>query len=72
MDKRMKVLVVGSAHLLKNNQGEYFSQAIYNNAFFERYLQVFRQMKFIGKVRYVDEVDETKFLKISVPNLEIC
>lgn len=67
----MKVLVVDNTHLICTKDNEYYSPSIYSYGFYKRYLNVFDEVKIIGKTKHVDVVDEKAYLKISGPRLEV-
>jgi glycosyltransferase involved in cell wall biosynthesis len=67
----MKVLVVGSAHIYKTPDGKYYSPSVYTNEFFQRYLNVFDEVRFIAKTKYVEEIDGSKFAELTCKGLEI-
>lgn len=70
--KKTKALIVDAAHLFKDKEGNYFAPTIYDNAFLARYLEVFDTIKFMGKVREMQETDESRYIKIDTPKVEIC
>lgn len=67
----MKVFVVGNAHLYKDENGDYYSPSIYSYDFLKRYLNVFEDVKFAGKVRSAEGVDFGGCNKVNGPNVEI-
>lgn len=67
----MKLLVVGNAHLVKDNQGRYYSASVYNYHFFQRYLAVFDSVRFVGKTQHVDTADGTRYARVDGPGVEI-
>lgn len=67
----MKVLVVGNVHLICTKDNEYYSSSVYSYDFYKRYLNIFDEVKVIGKTKHVDSVDEKAHLKISGPQLEV-
>lgn len=67
----MRVFVVDNVHIVKDRNAVYYSPSIYNYSFLERYLKVFDEVRFIGKVKYVDEVDSTKYNILSGKHVEI-
>lgn len=67
----MKLLLVDNAHLFKDVSGCYYTPSIYNDDFFQRYLSVFDSVRFVAKVRKVNEVDCQKMLKITDSRVEI-
>jgi glycosyltransferase involved in cell wall biosynthesis len=58
----MKLLLVDNAYLLKDKIGNYYSNGIYNNEFFMRYLKVFDELIFVCKVIQVDEVNPVNLI----------
>lgn len=71
MVEKLKLLLVDNIHLYKTPNGIYYTPSIYNYEFFQRYLNVFDKLKLVSKVKYVDKIDENKYLKVTRDNLEI-
>jgi glycosyltransferase involved in cell wall biosynthesis len=67
----MKVLVVDNAYIYRTPDGKYYTPAIYGYDFFQRYLNVFEEVRFAAKTKHVDSIDVSKHLLVSGPNLEI-
>ena len=67
----MKLLLVDNVHLYRDRQGRYYSPSIYSYAFLQRYLTVFEEVRFIGKVRPLNEADKTGYLLVSGAGVEI-
>lgn len=67
----MKVLVTDNAHLYKTPDGKYYTPSIYNYEFFQRYLEVFEEVRFASKTKYVENIDETKNILVTCEGLEI-
>jgi glycosyltransferase involved in cell wall biosynthesis len=67
----MKVLVTDNAHLYKTPDGKYYTPTIYSYEFFQRYLNVFDEVRFVAKTKNVDSIDTTKYLLVSGDRLEI-
>lgn len=67
----MKVLIVENAHFIRTKDGKYYTPSIYSYDFFKRYLNVFEEVKCMGKTKYVDEIDKKKYLKVSGPGIEV-
>lgn len=67
----MKVLVIDNSHFYKTPNGNYYTPSIYNNDFFQRYLEVFEEVRFVAKTKYVDEIDESKYIFVNIKGLEI-
>ncbi|WP_284036361.1 glycosyltransferase [Neobacillus sp. 114] len=67
----MKVLVTDNAHLYKTPDGKYYTPSIYSYEFFKRYLNVFDEVRFVSKTKYVDTIDTSNFLLVSGKGLEI-
>lgn len=55
----MRLLLVDNVHLFKDRHGNYYSKSIYNDAFLNRYLNVFTSLHIISKVRLINDIDET-------------
>lgn len=68
---KTKVLVVDNAHLYKTPDGKYYTPSIYSYDFFQRYLNVFEEVRFAAKTKCVDQIDISKYLLVSGDNLEI-
>ena len=67
----MRVLVTENAGLYKTPDGKYYAPTIYCSEFFQRYLRVFDQVRFLAKTRYVDSIDKSRYLPIECKNLEV-
>jgi len=67
----MRVLVTDNAHIYKNKKGEYFTPSIYGEYFFNRYLNVFEEVRFLCKTKYIENLDTSELIKINCKNLEI-
>ena len=67
----MKVLVVGNVHIYKTLDGKYYTPSVYGYDFFKRYLNVFEEVRLAAKTKHVDNIDVSKHLLVSGPNLEI-
>jgi glycosyltransferase involved in cell wall biosynthesis len=67
----MKVLVTDNAHLYRTIDGKYYTPSIYGYEFFQRYLNVFDEVRFVSKTKHVDSIDKEKFLLLSCEGLEI-
>lgn len=50
----MKILLVDSIHLYKNENGQYFTPSIYNSVFLNRYYNVFGKFSIIAKTKKSD------------------
>lgn len=57
----MKVFVVDNVHMIKDLEGNYYSPSIYDYNFLKRYLKVFDEVQFIGKVKKVVDLDREKY-----------
>lgn len=66
----MKVFVIDNVHITKDKNGVYYSPTIYDYSFLQRYLTVFDEVKFIGKVKY-EEVVGPNYRVLSGSNVEI-
>ena len=67
----MKVLVTDNAHLYKTPDGKYYTPTIYSYEFFQRYLNVFDEVRFVAKTKHINSIDTTKYLLVSGDRLEI-
>lgn len=67
----MRVLVVDNVHLYKDKEGQFYSPSIYNYNFLKRYLNAFEEVRFVGKVQHVDDIDKNKFNLVSGDGVEI-
>lgn len=67
----MKVLVVSNIHLVKDNNGNYYSSSVYSYDFFKRYLEVFDEVKIVGKTKLISTVDLENYKRVNGPNIEI-
>lgn len=66
----MKLLVVDNIHLIRSPSGKYYSKVIYDNEFWQRYLNVFDRVRIVGKVKQV-EYEPTNMSEISNPRIEV-
>lgn len=66
------LLLVANARLYKDDAGRYYSDGIYSNSFFRRYVTVFGRIGFVAKIKYgeIDAVLSDKEL-IDISELEI-
>jgi glycosyltransferase involved in cell wall biosynthesis len=67
----MKVLLTDNAHVFKTPDGLYYTPTIYNDEFFQHYLNIFEEVRFTAKTKYVDCIDDTKYILLSRKGLEI-
>lgn len=67
----MKLLLVDNVHLYKDWKGNYYATSIYSYKFLQRYLKVFDEVRFMGKVRRLEESDESTYLLVSGQGVEI-
>ncbi|MEG1151125.1 MAG: glycosyltransferase [Malacoplasma sp.] len=67
----MKLLVVDNAYILRDKNGNFYSELIYDNLFFQRYLKVFDTVRFVAKVKEYNG-DTRNLLPINDVRVEIC
>lgn len=67
----MKLLLVDNVHMYKTPDGVYYTPSIYGDSFFQRYLNIFSEVRFVAKTKYVDHIDSNRYIRISSPNVEI-
>lgn len=61
----MNIFVVGNSHLYKDENGDYYAPSVYNYDFLKRYLNVFDEVKFIGKVRNIKKENTSNYNLVS-------
>ena len=66
----MKVLVADEAHIFKLPDNTYWSDAINGYSFYTRYMDVFDEVRLVGKLKDVKELPG-KCIRLDGPNLEI-
>lgn len=72
MNKTVKVFLADNAYLYKDLNNNYYSSGIYDNLFFERYLKVFDKIKFVAKIKMIDNMsNEIRYEKIKTNDLEV-
>lgn len=57
--------------MYKTPDGKYYTPTIYDNEFFQRYLNIFEKVRFVAKTKYVDSIDTTAHLLVKSEGLEI-
>lgn len=67
----MKALICDNCHFFRDKNGNYFSNSVYNYAFFERYLKVFDEIKIIGKVRLLESSDNTNYMQVNGKGIDV-
>ncbi len=67
----MKLLLVDNVHLCRDDEGKYYAPSIYNYKFLQRYLNVFDEVRFMGKIKPVDYIDIERCAVVSGKNVEI-
>lgn len=67
----MRVLLTDNAHLFKTPDGNYYTPSIYGQDFFQRYLSVFEEVRFMAKTKYMDTIDVSKYLSVKCNGVEI-
>lgn len=68
----MKLLLVANAHLYKDSEGNYYSPSVYNYNFLKRYLNVFDEIKFMGKILPIKDFDKDRCEVLSGEGVEVC
>ncbi len=66
----MKLLLTTNGRLHKNKAGEYYTEMVYGYSFFQRYFEVFNQIRLVAHVQESDS-DLSDMLRVDGPNLEI-
>lgn len=66
----MKLLLTTNARLVKNDRGEYFTSVVYGYGFFERYLEVFDEIKLVAHCEALDEIPEG-YLRVDGEKLSV-
>ena len=67
----MKLALTTNARLYKNSKGEYFTDSVYDYAFFGRYLDVFEEVKLIAHVENVGDEKVGGMVRVDGPRLSI-
>jgi glycosyltransferase involved in cell wall biosynthesis len=66
----MKLLLVDTAHVYKTYDGKHYTPTIYGKHFFQRYLKVFEEVRFVCRTQTVADADVTGFLEMDTEGLE--
>lgn len=69
--EKMKLLLVDNAHIFQTPDGEFYSPSIYSDEFFERYLRVFDNVRFVSKVKKIENDETDNLLHLSNKRVEI-
>ena len=67
----MRLLLVVDSHIYKTRDGKYWCKGITDIKFFRRYLNVFEKLTVASRVKYVESIDEEKFLDITDRNIQM-
>lgn len=67
----MKVLLIGNANFYKDKNGDYYTPSVYDKTFFDRYLSVFDDVKFLAKTKRTDDFDKSSMIKVDFEHVEI-
>lgn len=67
----MKLLWVGSVHLYQGKDGNYYTPTAYDYEFIKRYLSVFEEVRFLGKVVEHNVADCSSYLPVSGERVEV-
>ncbi len=67
----MKILLTDNIHLYKTPDGKYYTPSIYNQSFFQKYLNVFENVRIIAKTKYVNELSIENAILVNFNNVEI-
>lgn len=71
LNKSFTLLLVDNAHFYKTKDGKYYTPSIYGNYFFQRYLDVFDNVLFVAKTKYVDTINHEEFIQVDTSRLII-
>lgn len=66
-----KLLLVDNIHMFKTPDGEYYTPAIYDKNFFQRYLNVFSQVFVLAKTKYVNEISRENYIHVNFEGVQI-
>jgi len=61
-DKTMKLLVATDAHIFRTPDGKHWVKSIYGYNFWRRYMDVFKDVRIVARMKDVQEVDGRKLL----------
>lgn len=67
----MKILLVDNVHIFKDENGNYFSPSIYDEEFFQRYLNVFDDLRMVAKVKQIRNEDAENLIQICDKRIEV-
>lgn len=65
----LKLVIVANAHIYKSIDNKYYSNNIYNNDYFKKYLYSFDEIIFCSKVKKLSIKETLNFKEISIDNL---
>lgn len=65
----MNIFVVDNSYLFKDENGDYYAHSVYSYDFLKRYLNVFDEVKFIGKVRSIKKENTSNYNLVSGPGI---
>ena len=66
----MKVLVGTDAHIFKTPDGKHYCESIYGYSFWERYLEVFDEVRIVARTKEVERMEGRKLL-VDGPHVEV-
>lgn len=66
----MKLLLTTNGRLVKNDRGEYFTSVVYGYTFFERYLEVFDEIKLVAHCEKLSEIPDG-YLRVDGERLSV-
>jgi len=66
----MKLLVTTNARLYKTNRGQYYTPIVYGYSFFQRYLNVFEEIRIVAHVSNATDEEVRNMLQVDGPGIE--
>lgn len=67
----MKVAVVCDAHIFCTSKGEHWCSSVYGYGFFQRFMNVFDDVRIVARVRSQEFPENGKYLRVDGPHLEV-
>lgn len=67
----MKIAVVCDSHIFKTSNGEYWCTSVYGYHYFQRFMNVFEEVRVVSRVKEQEFPTNGKYLRVDGPNVEI-
>jgi glycosyltransferase involved in cell wall biosynthesis len=65
----MKTLIVADGHYYKDENGLIFVESVFNYAFYQRYLHVFKEITVLARIKNIKNLDTSQMQKVSGPGI---